>query len=218
MEAFGNYLDYVDRMVRLAPTEGESQRERMALALLRIRTAVMTLNDKGDTPNEVIFNAFNEIVGNLSIVERALAGMALDIEDHWISAMIDVKSLRDQAIEAVNQGVYRKAVATTHPINDPDVRQTVWGLTGGVCAYCEKPLQKDTDNISDRFVVEHVVPGSSGGPDNIANYVPACTGCNSAKGGRHVLHFVRNVLPSRRQKQMTFQVIEGDKNAAGGSD
>ena len=36
--------------------------------------------------------------------------------------------------------------------------------------------------------------------DNLANYVPACKSCNSAKGDRHVLLFIRRNLPGRIER------------------
>lgn len=87
----------------------------------------------------------------------------------------------------------------THKQNDPEVRQAVLDITGGKCAYCGCELQSER-NGSDNFVVEHVVPKSKGGPDNIVNFVPSCRGCNNAKSDRHVYHFISNVLPYRMAK------------------
>lgn len=99
------------------------------------------------------------------------------------------------------------AKAERHPLHDPSVRAKVWALTDGHCAYCGSQLEPDkTNGFSGAFCVEHVVPRAAGGPDNIANYVPSCLGCNSAKGDRHVLVFIRGALARRT----ALTVVSGD--------
>ena len=95
-----------------------------------------------------------------------------------------------------------------HPINDPSVRASVWALTNGKCAYCDLQIYRDGEAPINqaRFVVEHVVPSSMGGPDNLANYVPACMSCNSSKGDRHVLTLIRKM-----QKRQLELVVENPK-------
>ena len=44
------------------------------------------------------------------------------------------------------------------------------------CAYCHRPTK--------RLTVDHVVPISRGGRNEISNIVPACRSCNSRKGAR----------------------------------
>ena len=66
----------------------------------------------------------------------------------------------------------------------------MFDLTGGRCAYCDCVLEPE-GNGARSFIVEHVVHTSSGGPDNLANYVPACAACNTAKSAEHVLTFIR---------------------------
>lgn len=77
-----------------------------------------------------------------------------------------------------------------HAINDPAVRSAVLALTGGRCAYCDCELEQGT-GTTETFTVEHIVPRESGGPDNIANYVPACKSCNCSKGTGHVITFIK---------------------------
>lgn len=43
--------------------------------------------------------------------------------------------------------------------------------------------------VADEFSVEHLVPKSKGGTDNIDNLVPSCRGCNSSKGGKKLEDF-----------------------------
>lgn len=88
-----------------------------------------------------------------------------------------------------------------HNKSDPQIRRRVLALTNGHCAYCNIKLN-DGGQAADSFVVEHVVPASCGGPDHLANYVPACQACNISKRDGHVLEFIKrrtagDVVPLR---------------------
>lgn len=77
-----------------------------------------------------------------------------------------------------------------HP-SSPVVREKVLSLTDGKCAYCNSEITRGKADGLPEFVIEHVVPKSCGGPDHMANYVPACSKCNSQKASGHVLDFIR---------------------------
>lgn len=135
----------------------------------------------------------------------ALGGMddmlstAVDNLDPGIGALFSTAhAVRDTATLLV-QDLAAERSYDTHSITDPAIRDAVFILTGGVCAYCGSSLKADgaASSPEERFCVEHVVPKSSGGPDNLANYVPACCSCNSSKGDRHVLLFIKRNLPNR---------------------
>ncbi len=56
---------------------------------------------------------------------------------------------------------------------------------GHQCTYCDKTL----NTILDRALnptVDHIVPRSRGGTDDLGNLVLACKSCNSSKGARSV--------------------------------
>lgn len=53
-------------------------------------------------------------------------------------------------------------------------RDRVLAKNGGRCVYCGDPA--DT--------IDHVIPKSKGGTDDLDNLVPACRDCNSRKGNR----------------------------------
>lgn len=96
-----------------------------------------------------------------------------------------------------------------HHLTDPEVRRQVLAMTSGKCTYCEIPVSDaPVPGVSVKMFVEHVVPASKGGPNNIANYVPSCGSCNSAKGDRHVLHFVRKVQPYRERAAVVVPITE----------
>lgn len=42
------------------------------------------------------------------------------------------------------------------------------------------------------FTIDHVVPLSRGGSNDIANLVPACEGCNRKKGAQTPLEWLSN--------------------------
>jgi len=73
----------------------------------------------------------------------------------------------------------------------PEVRARVLAMTDGRCAYCNSVISPGKSDGNPEFVVEHVVPKSAGGPDHIANFVPACAPCNSQKSAAHVVEFIR---------------------------
>lgn len=109
----------------------------------------------------------------------------------------------NQSTDAIRSAVKHAANHETHALHDPRTREAVWAMTGGKCTYCGCQLSKtwaegrsDETSISALYI-EHVVPRSAGGPDNIANYVPSCNGCNTSKSNGHVLDFITRKLPNR---------------------
>ncbi len=71
------------------------------------------------------------------------------------------------------------ASAWTPRINLPrQLKAAVWNMTWGHCFYCGTNYM----NPFETFIIEHVVPLSRGGTNEIENLVPACEYCNEAKG------------------------------------
>jgi len=56
-------------------------------------------------------------------------------------------------------------------------RRLVQERAVGCCEYCKSQLQYSTDSFS----VEHIVPRSRGGTDDLTNLALACQGCNNRK-------------------------------------
>lgn len=66
---------------------------------------------------------------------------------------------------------------------DKHVREECFHKFGGHCAYCGWQLKKKG------FHVDHVVPFSAGGPDDIVNFFPACKHCNILKNASNLEQF-----------------------------
>lgn len=167
------------------------------MSLVQLRAAMRTLERCDDEFRETLEAVVEEQLGK---VEDAVALMVRmfdalpGIMDHHREDTADKVNVLVREFVAL-----KTSMKDLHQINDPTVRKEVYDLTGGKCAYCDSEIKPDRTAVSsdERFCVEHVVPRSHGGPDNIANYVPSCQACNSAKGDRHVLTFIKRNLPNR---------------------
>lgn len=119
------------------------------------------------------------------------------IEDLLVNSRCDIQGSRTELIDGVMElesiyaeHLHSRQAAKIHPANDPAVRSAVFALTGGRCAYCDVKLEEGTGS-TEAFTIEHIVPRDCGGPDNIANYVPACRSCNCSKSTGHVVAFIQ---------------------------
>lgn len=119
-------------------------------------------------------------------------------------AMQQVRKYSEDIIKATNEKIAAAQQSDCHPKHNTSIRKQVWSLTGGKCAYCDTDLAPE-GNGSLSFVVEHVVPTSQGGPDNLANYVPACMSCNTSKSADHVLLFIQRRFPNRMQRANPYE-------------
>lgn len=61
------------------------------------------------------------------------------------------------------------------------LRADVWDKTNGHCWHCGRELHPFRD-----FHMDHLVPFSRGGSDDIENLVPSCDTCNLSKGGKRI--------------------------------
>lgn len=98
----------------------------------------------------------------------------------------------DRVCDLISFSQQRMAV-DQHKISDPQVREQVWGITNGRCYYCDVCLVREDAEleIDRRFHVDHLVAKSKGGPNHLANYVPACQRCNVSKGCKPFVEFVK---------------------------
>lgn len=59
--------------------------------------------------------------------------------------------------------------------NKKAIKNEVWLKTDGVCACCGKPMPLS------RRTIDHFIPKSKGGSDDMRNLVPLCKNCNKQK-------------------------------------
>ncbi|MEU5683612.1 HNH endonuclease [Streptomyces venezuelae] len=64
------------------------------------------------------------------------------------------------------------------------VREVALEIFGGSCSYC---------SWGGAEAIDHVIPVSEGGRDDVSNVVPACRSCNSSKRDRAVLQWQRDI-------------------------
>lgn len=107
------------------------------------------------------------------------------------------KSLKEQC------GLVRKSMngtrtfgyirAVSVPAKEASMAEAFYAVmkkTGWRCYYCGKPRARGASNRGRiRLTIDHVVPTSNGGTDDLENLVPACRWCNSAKGQRTTEEF-----------------------------
>jgi len=73
-------------------------------------------------------------------------------------------------------------------------------LWRGKCIFCNSKLYVDEHgNPDDNVTIEHILPKSRGGTDDLYNLALACAGCNNEKGIRHDIN--------KANKQRAFEVI-----------
>jgi hypothetical protein len=68
-----------------------------------------------------------------------------------------------------------------------ETRAQVWDQTGGKCWYCRKQTNPFRD-----FHVDHAIPQSRGGSDEIENLRPSCQSCNLEKGAQTSCEYLRS--------------------------
>lgn len=64
-------------------------------------------------------------------------------------------------------------------------RNLVWRDSNRRCAYCNKPLTKET------FTLDHVIPKSKGGSSDASNLVVSCIPCNESKANKSLEKFMK---------------------------
>ena len=65
-----------------------------------------------------------------------------------------------------------------------DKLDEIYGKTGGKCRCCSKQLVREyygKDNVDGAWEVDHAIPASEGGTNNIENLWPMCPECNQRK-------------------------------------
>lgn len=85
----------------------------------------------------------------------------------------------------------------------PSMRWRLLARDGPNCRYCGREcFITDEQNRMDELTVDHVVPRSKGGGNNLDNCVIACRECNAKKGDKHPHEFV--VTPAGKRRPVVF--------------
>ena len=92
---------------------------------------------------------------------------------------------KDLVVEIVKTDTTFKETYTTFDPRFDDFafkrRQTGWK---GKCLHCNATLFVNSDGVTDA-TIEHIVPQSADGSDDLMNLALACKNCNNEKGIRH---------------------------------
>lgn len=169
----------------------------LARRVLALRSSLRRLSVTEPKPDA---NQLSEVLQMVGVVEETVNLLDSNLQGNTARVMYEI----DGAFDAM--GALRQP--EVHALTDAEVRRQVLAMTDGRCTYCAT-IVSDTpvDGQSVKLFVEHVVPASKGGPNHLVNYVPSCGSCNSAKGDRHVLHFVRNVQPRRQEVPSVVSIV-----------
>lgn len=96
-------------------------------------------------------------------------------------------------------------------------RHKIFHMTGGKCFYCAGPVvcatlpqQRDwlfPRPVRHKMQCEHKTPTIRGGADHRDNYVPACLGCNNAKGAFTIdeFRFIRGLQEGNPNFRFPFE-------------
>lgn len=84
--------------------------------------------------------------------------------------------------ERVRENVRRREAQKAGVENTFNAEEEVllWDMYKGCCYVCREPAT----------TVDHVIPISKGGPNNLNNCRPACKSCNFSKGAKDVLEWL----------------------------
>lgn len=87
---------------------------------------------------------------------------------------------------------------------DPEIRARCLMKTGGTCYLCFRIYTTDIEKAKQlpsvyfaKLQIDHVVPFSKGGPNDISNYMPCCSRCNNKKSDLSLAEYRAGVRKPR---------------------
>lgn len=144
--------------------------------------------------------AADEIGAGAFHAAEQIKAMAMEFAQHF--ATMKSRARHAEYVLSTSKDRFKE-----HSINNGRVRKEVLNSTGGACFYCETQVwdantSPDGGDPATMFHVDHIVARVHGGPDHISNFVPACAKCNSSKGDRPFVQFVR-------RRNVKLRVVNG---------
>jgi len=79
-------------------------------------------------------------------------------------------------------------------------REKVYRKYKGKCAYCGANIE-----FRKEFEIDHLIPKSQGGTNDIDNLMPACERCNHLKYNYDIEEFKKRIISLRRRR--SFQIL-----------
>ena len=101
-------------------------------------------------------------------------------EDDLWEIFVECVKREEKDRERIAKRVYRycAGLPLSRQSLPPKVRSMVYDRDRGICADCGEYLEYE------RFTVDHIIPVSKGGGDDLHNLQVMCRPCNSSKGAR----------------------------------
>jgi 5-methylcytosine-specific restriction endonuclease McrA len=80
---------------------------------------------------------------------------------------------------------------------DKSWKRKVWNRDNWLCCYCRCQLQLKDNDRPDAATVDHKIPVSRGGTNDMANLASACRECNEGKGNMTLAEWERAGKPKK---------------------
>lgn len=107
----------------------------------------------------------------------------------WLTSLLECELICDELHRTLSEAIHvpRKERAARDSI-PKSARAAVLAKTSGKCVYCGVRLVTKAGEPNS-YQPDHVLPVVLGGSDDIANLVPSCLRCNSAKRAKTLVAF-----------------------------